>query len=333
MSLHTRGPQRLASISARRTVGQWQSARYYASATANDPEWFQQVRAELLRRKPQQYREVLDTLHHKQLDATVAGFQTRGPREDTLPDQVALAHVLTRFNAREPLSTLLPDGTDPLHSPGEPWVRRMWAGGAVKIKPDLDPQAKSPFRLFSRVACVEHIKDVRLQGSGDEAKIFVTIERRFALERKVKDAARSQAESGVDEEWGDALLKEERNLVFLKPKTAAELKAIKGGETLVPRYLKCTRVPRFRSSLTRSSTVRPGCLTRLDANTCAPLSILGAYVQRPPTPPRSRIRPDCRRPPQPACAWAAHAHADASAAGPASRQGTERPPVREDRVD
>jgi hypothetical protein len=45
-----------------------------------------------------------------------------------------------------------------------------------------------------------------------------------------------QVKSGA--EWGDAWVKEERNLVFLKPKTAAELMAIQAGQTLVPRYLK-----------------------------------------------------------------------------------------------
>jgi hypothetical protein len=249
MSLHTRCPQRIASTSAHRTVWRRRGIRYYVSGTASEPEWFQQVRTELLSRKPLYQREDLDLLHHEQLLTTLTGFAPRLPQLDGgAGPNIPLAQLLTRFNARVPSSKLLPDGTDPLHSPGEPWMRRMWAGGSVQLNPELKLKSETPFRHESRAACVERIKDVRLQGEGEAAKVFVSIERRFASVDQLKDAAESQfggdtrkymlqqVKSGA--EWGDAWVKEERNLVFLKPKTAAELMAIQAGQTLVPRYLK-----------------------------------------------------------------------------------------------
>lgn len=252
MSLHTQCPQRLVSTLARRTAWQWRGVRHYASAITNGPEWFQQLRSELLSREAIYQREDLDLLHHEQLVTTLTGFAPETPKiEASARLHSPVPHVLTRFNLRVPSAELLPDGTDPLHSPGEPWVRRMWAGGAVKLNPNKTNQYAGPFRLESRVVCLERIKDVRLQGEDDTAKIFVTIERRFAAHDYLMKSAGSRSGAPVDSrryferqvrdgaEWGDALLIEERNLVFLKAKTGDELEAIQAGETIVPRYLTC----------------------------------------------------------------------------------------------
>ncbi|KAF2630318.1 hypothetical protein BU25DRAFT_387421 [Macroventuria anomochaeta] len=274
MSLHTRCPRRIASTAAHRNVWRQRGVRDYASDTANDPEWFQQVRSELISRKPHYQCEDLDLLHHEQLYTTLGGFVPRLSKLDTdLKPNISLAELLTHFNIRVLSSTLLPDGTDPLHSPGEPWMRRMWAGGAVKLNPDLKLKSGAPFRLLQKVACVERIKDVRLQGTGDEAKVFVTVERRFAFADQLRDVAKSRPEGNVraqifqqadtGDDWSDALLKEERNLVFLKAKTAAELIAIYAGQTVVPRYLKSPAEPDFSHVLTptRSLLFRYSALT------------------------------------------------------------------------
>jgi hydroxyacyl-ACP dehydratase HTD2-like protein with hotdog domain len=252
MSLHTRCPQRIASTCAHGTVWRRRGIRYYASNTATDPEWFQQLRTELLSRNAIYQREDLDILHHEQLLSTLAGFVPRINKID--PDakhHSPVAHLLTRFNIRVTSAKLLPDGTDPVHSPGEPWVRRMWAGGAVKLNPDRKFQYDGPFRLQSRVACVERIKDVRLLGGDDAAKIFVTTERRFASYNQLVARSKSQyrgleeprayflEQARDDVDWGDALLKEERTFVFLKAKTSAEIDAIQAGEIFVPRYITC----------------------------------------------------------------------------------------------
>ena len=237
MSFHTRCPQWIASRSAHRTVWRRKGVRCYVANAVNDPEWFQLLRTELLSRNPIYQREDIDIVHHTQLLTTLEGFVPRNFKKD------ALAHLLTHFNLQVPSAQLLPDGTDPLHSPGEPWVRRMWAGGAVTLNPDVHHEFNA-FSLQREVTCLEHIKDVRLQGEDDTAKIFMTIERRFAsfnqLARQsggldVHSYILQQVRDGV--EWGDALLKEERNLVFLKAKTDVELMAIQAGQTLAPKYL------------------------------------------------------------------------------------------------
>lgn len=336
MSLHTRCPKRIVSTSAHRTVWRRRGARCYASDTANDPEWFQQVRTELLGRQPYYRREDVDLLHHEQLSTTLAGFVPRVNKPYNKRNSIVpLFELLTRFNVQVQSSKLLPDGTDPLHSPGEPWIRRMWAGGAVKFNPDLKLISETPFRLQSRVACVERVKDVRLQGTGDDAKVFVTIERRFTSVDQRRDVHGSQSEDNVrahvsqqvdrDDDWSDALFKEERNLVFLKAKTAAELTAVQVGQTLVPRYLKCTCIAStFIPLLTRFSTYRTGFLTCFDANAVPSLPVLRSYVQRPPATPRSFVRPKYRRPSQSPCTWTAHAHADASDTEQASPGSTNR---------
>ncbi|KAF2999217.1 hypothetical protein E8E13_001192 [Curvularia kusanoi] len=120
--------------------------------------------------------------------------------------------------------------------------------------------------MLQRVSCVERIKDVRLQGVDDEAKIIVTVERSFtgngvriaAGTDKVesKGQAEDQAEDvhgflegHTRDEWDKVLIKEERNLVFIKAKSAAELKSIQAGELLEPRYLKAPSEPDFSHSL------------------------------------------------------------------------------------
>ncbi|RYO26948.1 hypothetical protein AA0111_g7783 [Alternaria arborescens] len=123
------------------------------------------------------------------------------------------------------------------------------------------------------MAGTEQIKHVRLHGEGDTAKIFVTIERRFAgLEDakrgvdKGKDGKRipgvsvhpqeaggdltQQLRAKVDNGWGDAVLKEERNLVFFKERTAAELEAVKAGQMATVKYLDPPGNPDFSHTLT-----------------------------------------------------------------------------------
>lgn len=281
MSLHTRCPQRVASTSAHSTAWRRISVRYYASQATKDPEWFQQVRAEMLARKPFYFREDLDLLHASQRSTTLAGFVPKVRKKGSLAQAHSPSYdFLTRFNAQVAAPKLLPDGTDSRHCPGEPWMRRMWAGGAVQLSPDVRDRVDI-VRVDARAACMERIKDVRLQGADDAAKIVVTVERRFALVNRLAEHAQDQfveadaeryflqqVRDGV--EWGDALMKEERNLVFLKAKTATELMAIQAGQTHEPRYLKCMygpptialvthtlQRPRIPTSRTRSHPTAP----------------------------------------------------------------------------
>lgn len=153
-----------------------------------------------------------------------------------------------------PADELLPDGTDPLQSPGEPWVRRMWAGGSVRVRPSEFYRFETGFAVDSKMACMERIQDVQLRGQGDTEKMFVTIDRRYAridtLQAKAEALAQLPSTKGrrvrpmgvlrqqlLSEDWGDSIMREQRSLVFLKDKTAAEVEAIKAGQMATVKYL------------------------------------------------------------------------------------------------
>ena len=191
------------------------------------------------------------------LSRTLSGFlPVEWCRPPTSKNPVLpVGHHLIWFNLTAPSQELLPDGTDNFHSPSEPsWVRRMWAGGSVRLKPDKYYHKKSGFAVDTAIVGAERIKDVQLRGKDEAAKIFVTIERRFARldqlyesHRKVHQGSEKSNGPNVqrhfkqqlrgDEEWGDAILKEERNLVFFRERTAAEMDAIKAGQMAPVRYL------------------------------------------------------------------------------------------------
>jgi hypothetical protein len=137
----------------------------------------------------------------------------------------------------------------------------MWAGGSIQLRPDDYYDKWRGLALDTPMVGVERIKDVRLRGQDESAKMFVTIERSFARLDRLKDAYREAhgslgRTSGLlralkyledqvrqDAPWGDAILKEERSLVFMKERTAAELEAIKAGEMAVVKYLDCASCP------------------------------------------------------------------------------------------
>lgn len=120
------------------------------------------------------------------------------------------------------------------------------------------------FAINTDMVYAERIQDVQLRGSGDAAKIFVTIQRRYArldvlqahhavLRSRGADPITTPSavlrEQILQEEgWGDAVLKEERNLVFLKEKTPAELELIAAGQSLPVKYLDCSSTPFPRSA-------------------------------------------------------------------------------------
>ncbi|KAH0538744.1 hypothetical protein FGG08_004697 [Glutinoglossum americanum] len=126
-----------------------------------------------------------------------------------------LGSHLIYFPPQIPESLLLPDGTDPLQSPGAPWVRRLWAGGSVKWSPD-------PMRTLrlrgQRAVCMENITDVEIKAKGEAEKVFVTIERRVGEveEGMAEDDVRCQL-SGEK-----ASVVEKRIIVFMRERTAEQ---------------------------------------------------------------------------------------------------------------
>ncbi|KAH7074829.1 hypothetical protein BKA63DRAFT_322439 [Paraphoma chrysanthemicola] len=275
MSPYTQCFSRIARTRSRPLQWRRLPARCYATSTADDPPWFQQLRTEMLGRDAISSREFIDeTIDHKLTD-TLSTFlpQEWCSRIRGKGKVVPVGHHLVWFNTSMPVDKLLPDGTDPLQSPGDPWVRRMWAGGSVKIRPEAYYDLSTGFTTDNFVVCAEHISDVQLRGQGDAAKIFVTIERKFARHDLLRDkhvasiqGAQRKRERGIgpqsyfrkqlkSEGWGDAVLVEQRNLVFLKDKTPAELEAIAAGDMAPIRYLKPPGEPDFSYTLTPTRTL------------------------------------------------------------------------------
>ncbi|EUC42618.1 hypothetical protein COCMIDRAFT_39359 [Bipolaris oryzae ATCC 44560] len=247
------------------------SRRGYAATTgSDDPQWFQELRTQMLQRGATHLPEHLTAPPEYKLSQTLTGFLPRefchalGRRNLIIP----FGHHLIWFNPSLPTHDLLPDGTDASHSPGGPWVRRMWAGGSVHAKPRDYFDTFRGFAAGTPMAGIEHIKHVRLHGQDDTAKIFVTIERRFArldaLQesyralhgslgratglRKIQSYLEDQLRSTDD--WGNAILKEERNLVFFKERSVAEIDAIKAGQMASIKYLDPPGDPLFSHTLT-----------------------------------------------------------------------------------
>lgn len=147
---------------------------------------FEEIQSELLsRRLPLLYDAPTETPSYL-LDATLEDFLPPSPVSvyPTPPRRkrygrfapLRPGHHLVYFPPGYPLSALLPDGTDPAQSPGEPFVRRMWAGGRIQFFPNR----LLKLRLSGHKAtCLERISNVSAKGSKGEEKIFVTIERRF----------------------------------------------------------------------------------------------------------------------------------------------------------
>ncbi|KAF2854281.1 hypothetical protein T440DRAFT_486884 [Plenodomus tracheiphilus IPT5] len=276
----TSGVCNITRSSAARQLWRQAPRRRYAVDSTNEPEWFQPLRAEMLSRDITYLHEDIVAEPENRLAHTLSGFLPSKwctPPTTNHPN-VTPGHHLIWFNPALPADQMLPDGTDASQSPGGPWVRRMWAGGSITLRPDQYYHSSGGFNIGSAVAGVERIKDVRLRGQGDAAKLFVTIERRFtrvdqayrsyrmnrsraASRRLVAEYLKQQLRD--NEEWDDALLKEERELVFFKERPAAELEAIKAGQMAPVKYLDRPSEPELSIALTptRSLLFRFSALT------------------------------------------------------------------------
>lgn len=129
-------------------------------------------------------------------------------------------HHLVYFPPQVTLSQLLPDGTDILHTPGEPFNRRLWAGGKVRF-PDL----AGPLLDGRRAVCLETIRDVAVKGLKGEEKIIVSIERRVGIVKEGEDDqnVRGRIWEENEEDLGAASVIETRNLIFMREKTREQL--------------------------------------------------------------------------------------------------------------
>lgn len=172
--------------------------------------------------------QLLETSLFKYLPARV--LQTL-PKKGLFPPtwQLPAGYHLVFFPP--PTANLLPDGTDDMHFPGKPWVRRMWAGGSIHFKTDdggraLTCKYKEP-ELFG---CRENISNVEVKGNGKAEKVWVELNR------------------AIGSQGGETAITEIRNLVFMRAKTTGE--AIVDASKPV-RTIKCERqvIIYFRSCL------------------------------------------------------------------------------------
>ena len=153
---------------------------------------FEEIKEDLLSRKLPLLHDAPTETPSYLLDATLADFLPPNPlssypvppdtKEGYQTAPLRPGHHLVYFPPAYPLSSLLPDGTDPEQSPGEPFARRMWAGGRIQFF----PRNGYKFRLTGHKAtCFERISDVVAKGKEEEEKIFVTVERRFTGHKRV----------------------------------------------------------------------------------------------------------------------------------------------------
>ncbi|KAF2755866.1 hypothetical protein EJ05DRAFT_502342 [Pseudovirgaria hyperparasitica] len=166
------------------------------------------------------------------------------------------AHHLVYFNPAIPADRLLADGTDPLQSPGPPFVRRMWAGGYLnfgKGGPRLRFAGCSGHHAQPPGVCLEGIRDVRVKGKDGEEKVFVGIERRFGSGRRRvpgegEDEIRQRLWRETEEDLGEAELVERRNIVFMRERSPEE--ARKASETKTTKILRAQHAPDFSYAFT-----------------------------------------------------------------------------------
>ncbi|KAJ1335157.1 3-hydroxyacyl-thioester dehydratase [Microdochium nivale] len=90
-----------------------------------------------------------------------------------MPMTMPQGHHLVYFPTPIQPALLEPDGTDPWHSPGGGFSRRVWASGSIDFTKDALKLDSAP------AVCVETIEKVESNGVGANAKILIHILRRY----------------------------------------------------------------------------------------------------------------------------------------------------------
>lgn len=151
------------------------------------------------------------------------------------PSPLPIAHHLIYFPPQVSLSQLLPDGTDILHTPGDPFNRRLWAGGNIRF-PGPDPLLDG-----SRAVCIESIRNVTVKGREGAEKVIVTIERRVSTVPEGETEAESWRRIWTEDETcpGESSLVENRDLIFMRAKSVDEIRADRESFGRPGRIVKC----------------------------------------------------------------------------------------------
>ncbi|KAK0622918.1 hypothetical protein B0T14DRAFT_494485 [Immersiella caudata] len=163
--------------------------------------------------------------------------------------QVPDGHHLVYWPLQAPKSGLMPDGTDPDHFPGGPFVRRMWAGGSIQYQRGIS--FPGPQKLI-RGWCVETVGKLELKlgkAPGDE-KVFVEVKRQYGV--APTSALTGMSAENVLARYTPAMT-ETRKLVFMRER--GPVKA--GGEGVAPpaRVVQAPKIPTYSFTLTPDPTL------------------------------------------------------------------------------
>ncbi|CAK7221492.1 hypothetical protein SCUCBS95973_004518 [Sporothrix curviconia] len=170
-------------------------------------------------------------------------------------------HHLVYFPLQRPISLLEPDGTDPAQSPGAPFVRRMWAGGALDFRRPQNMKLDS-----GRAVCVERLDtpNMAVRGGWGREKIFVDVVRRYGASVADLDPSPSVTEPAKllaleNKVWEDADFEERRTLVFMRAKDDVPEEDIAAAATKKPqteeRIVKSAREPEYSFAFTPTPTL------------------------------------------------------------------------------
>lgn len=131
-----------------------------------------------------------------------------------------LGHHLVYFNPQIPGRDLAPDGADPDHCPGAPFVRRLWAGGSLTFSEEW--RGLMPLEGY-RAVCIESVEPPRLSvsaggwGSGSAAdKVHVDVVRKYGPVTYHDGFGPEADANAVGRVRKDPAIQEVRRLVFLR---------------------------------------------------------------------------------------------------------------------
>lgn len=224
--------------------------RRFSAESTPLPDLEKAIREDLTSRPVNDILEYLTTTNSHLLNITLADFlpsscypagfskaNLQTPRNKTQlkrdeiygENSLPLGHHLVHFPPQVLSSDLLPDGTDTLHFPGFPFVRRLWTGGSLSFN------RNTHFALHTSnmcAMCKEEVADVWTKGREGDEKVFVTIRRRIGGFSHAYEPPRwsgrpepewgsidgTVSQWGLKSKMGKLALVETRNLVFMRKK-------------------------------------------------------------------------------------------------------------------
>ncbi|KAI1104235.1 hypothetical protein F4804DRAFT_307805, partial [Jackrogersella minutella] len=218
---------------------------------------FETIRDEMLKRPAQLTWDFMTPTNSLLFSTAISDFvpkhflptvyQRSGPHPEKVHPNTRLpsGHHLVYFPLQKPASELCPDGTDPFHSPGDPFTRRMWAGGSIeffnRLKLDSTP-----------VVCRETIDDVTVKGPEGQERIFVNVLREY-----VQKSDLDKLTNGESLTKGNISgIRELRSLVFMRGLTEEQAREDLAN-SLKPRerVVKGPHTPDFSLPLTPTTTL------------------------------------------------------------------------------